>query len=88
MSDGVVVEASIVARLLGVKLLRLNADVTLLPARFEPAPTEAFRTETFVNVTWPGVGAVQHSSASGSLTDAVELLAHAAKTLRDTSVTT
>lgn len=32
MSGGVVVRASILARLLGLKLLRLDADIVLIPA--------------------------------------------------------
>ena len=37
LSDGVVVKGHIVARLFGMKLLRVEADVVLLPAGVRPA---------------------------------------------------
>ena len=62
-----VIEASVVARLLGLKLLRLRAHVTVLPAHVEPlrvVPTEPA----------PPLG-------DGRLDDAVALLARASRTL-------
>lgn len=69
LSDGVVIEASVVARLLGLKLLRLRAHVTVLPARAEP----------LVPVTRP---AFAQPNGSGSLSDAATLLRHASETMR------
>ena len=70
LSDGVVVEASVVARLLGLKLLRLEANVTLLPADVEP-------------ITYVEPAAVEvPPDHGGTLGDAVDLLAHASKTMR------
>ena len=40
-SDGVVVEASILARLLGLRLLTLDATVVLVPAEVTAPPTRA-----------------------------------------------
>jgi hypothetical protein len=40
MSDGVLVQASILARLLGIRLLRLDATVVLVPADV-PTPSSA-----------------------------------------------
>jgi hypothetical protein len=37
LSEGALVEASVVARLLGVRLLRLEASVALAPAEVRPA---------------------------------------------------
>jgi len=37
LTDGVVVEANVVARLLGMKLLRLEADIVLAPAELRAA---------------------------------------------------
>jgi len=67
LSDGVVIEASVVARLLGLRLLRLRAHVTVLPADVEPlraVPSEPV----------PPFG-------DGRLDDAVALLARASRTL-------
>jgi hypothetical protein len=38
LADGVVVETRLLARLLGIRLLRVEGVVTLAPARLEPAP--------------------------------------------------
>ena len=37
LGEGAVVRASVLARLLGIRLLRLEADIALLPASFQPA---------------------------------------------------
>ena len=39
LSEGALVEASVVARLLGVRLLRVHATVALAPAEVRPATT-------------------------------------------------
>lgn len=74
LSDGVVVRASLVARLLGLKILRVEGDVTLLPAQIStlsygepitPVPADGFTYD-------------------GTLRDAAGLLARASKTIRET----
>jgi hypothetical protein len=60
----------VVARLLGMKLLRLDANVTLLPADVGP-----------ISYVEPSA-ATAPPDPGGTLNDAVELLAHASKTIR------
>ena len=78
LSDGVVVEASVIARLLGIKLLRLNAYITLMPAHLEPI--------TYLDAAAPQ----QHPDhpAEDGLSEAVKLLAHATQTMHDAKRTT
>lgn len=68
------VEASVVGRLLGLKLLRVKAHVTLLPAYRDPI--------TYVTPRATVQRAVQ-STGSGGLSDAVNLLAQASRTMRE-----
>lgn len=74
LSDGVVVEASVVARLLGIKLLRVKAHVTLMPAELEPS--------TYLE-TFPAPAVAASSANGGSLGEAVSLLAHASRAIHD-----
>jgi hypothetical protein len=74
LSNGVVVDASVVARLLGLKLLRVKAHVTLTPAGLEPI--------TYVNARAAQSQPSQHQGSS-CLRDAVNLLAHASRTMND-----
>jgi hypothetical protein len=72
----VVIRASVLGRLLGIRLLRLEADISLVPADLGSSTVGPF----------PGV--VTGSAAmdgSRDLTDARELLAHASRTLDETS---
>ena len=81
MSNGVIVEASIVARLLGVKLLRLHAEVTLVPAQLEQAAVveqRALPPATSIDLPRSPV-----DLESGTISDAVMLLQRATHTLRD-----
>jgi thiamine pyrophosphate-dependent acetolactate synthase large subunit-like protein len=75
------VEASVVARLLGMKLLRLEATVIVLPADVAAIayvePDVATSVEPDVAISPPHHG--------GTLGDAVELLARASKTIRSLS---
>jgi hypothetical protein len=64
LSDGVVLDATIVAHLLGIKLLVANARVTLTPAN-----------------TPPVVYVVDRPVESHGLSEAVDVLAHASRTL-------
>jgi hypothetical protein len=73
----VVIRASVLGRLLGIRLLRLEADITLVPA--DPGPP---------STVGPSSGVVTRFATTGrsrDLTDARELLAHASRTLDDTS---
>jgi hypothetical protein len=66
LSNGLVVDASILARLLGLRLLKLDAHITFLPANYAihvPSPSAAW------------------SALPGGLDDAVDLLGHARRTL-------
>lgn len=74
LSDGVVVEASVVARLLGLKLLTVKAHVTLTPAGLEPI--------TYVNAR-AAQSQPSQPHGSGRLRDAVNLLSHASRTMND-----
>jgi hypothetical protein len=65
LSDGLVVDASIQARLLGLRLLTLNAQITLVPANF--AMVRAPQSGTVAQPAEPG-------EAVGSLADAVRTL--------------
>jgi hypothetical protein len=71
------IRASVVARLLGIRLLRLEADISLVPADLGPTSTVG-----------PFPGVVTGSAAmdgSRDLTDAREWLAHASRTLDEAS---
>ena len=72
----VVIRASVLGRLLGIRLLRLEADISLVPADLGsstvgPSPRVVTSSPT--------------TDGSGDLTDARELLAHASRTLDETS---
>jgi hypothetical protein len=72
----VVIRASVLGRLLGIRLLRLEADITLIPADLGsstvgPSPRVVTSSPT--------------TDGSRDLTDARELLAHASRTLDETS---
>ena len=72
LSGGLVVDASILARLLGMRLLRLEAHVTFVPADFS-APADGYPPQALDQPT--------AASLDGDLGDAVDLLAHASRTL-------
>lgn len=70
LSEGLVIDASILARLLGVRLLRLDARIRFVPAELAtvvPKPSAAILPP------------------SGRLDDAVDLLAHASRALEHAS---
>jgi hypothetical protein len=74
LSRGAVIRASILARLLGIPLLRLNADIALVPADFGPPG----------RVVPLGHAGSAGRAASGGLHEATTLLAHASRTLNGT----
>jgi hypothetical protein len=72
----VVIRASVLVRLLGMRLLRLEADISLVPADLGSSTVS------------PSHGVVTSSPAtdgSRDLTNARELLGHASRTLDETS---
>ena len=73
----VVIRASVLGRLLGIRLLRLDADITLVPADLAPSSTVG----PFPRVVTGSAA----TDGSRDLTDARELLAHASRTLDETS---
>jgi hypothetical protein len=75
----VVIRASVLGRLLGIRLLRLEADISLVPADLG-----AFST------VGPSAHVVMSSATTnetGGLTDAIALLAQASRTLDETHLT-
>jgi hypothetical protein len=72
----VVIRASVLGRLLGIRLLRLEADITLVPADLGSSPTIGPSPRVVTGSATP--------DGTGGLTDAVELLAHASRTLDET----
>jgi uncharacterized protein (DUF736 family) len=72
----VVIRASVLGRLLGIRLLRLEADITLVPADLDSSSTIGPSTRIVTSSATLG--------GTGGLTDAVELLAHASRTLDET----
>lgn len=79
-ADGWVVRASVLARLFGIRLLRLDADLVLVPAGDIGLPDGhggPYRTVP-VTVASP-YRAV--TATTGSLEDAARLVAHATRTL-------
>ena len=68
------VEASVVGRLLALKLLRVKAHVTLLPAYRDPITYVTLRA-TVQRANQPPGG--------GGLSDAVNLLDQASRTMRE-----
>ena len=72
----VVIRASVLGRLLGMRLLRLEADISIFPADLGSYSTvgPSHRVATSSATT----------DGTGGLTDAVELLAHASRTLDET----
>jgi hypothetical protein len=72
----VVIRASVLGRLLGIRLLRLEADISLVPADLG-----AFST---VGPSAHVVTSSATTDGTGGLTDAVALLAQATRTLDET----
>jgi hypothetical protein len=73
----VVIRASVLGRLLGIRLLRLEADISLVPADLGSSSTVGPSTRV--------VTSSPTTDGTGGLTDAVALLALASRTLDETS---
>jgi hypothetical protein len=71
----VVIRASVLGRLLGIRLLRLEADITLVPADLGSSTVGPSHRVVTSSATTDG---------TGGLTDAVALLALASRTLDET----
>ena len=82
LSEGALVEASVVARLLGVRLLRLHATVTLAPAEVTPA-TASVQVPASRGITRsapprpPGAPGRRLPEAVRTIDEAAEILAKA-----------
>jgi hypothetical protein len=72
----VVIRASVLGRLLGIRLLRLEADISIFPADLGSSST--------VGPSSRIVTSSATTDGTGGLTDAIELLAHASRTLDET----
>ena len=72
----VVIRASVLGRLLGIRLLRLEADISLVPADLGSFSTVGPSTRV--------VTSSATTDGTGGLTDAVQLLAQASRTLDET----
>jgi hypothetical protein len=72
----VVIRASVLGRLLGMRLLRLEADISLYPADLGPSST--------IGPSPRIVTSSATTDGTGDLTDAMELLAHASRILDET----
>jgi hypothetical protein len=72
----VVIRASVLGRVLGIRLLRLEADISLVPADLGASSTVGPSSVVARSATTDG---------SRDLTDARALLAHASRTLDETS---
>jgi hypothetical protein len=83
LADGLVVDASIVARLLGLRLLTLDARIRFVPTHFTtaapPGPSALDRISGSSGDL--GLGSTRPWSLPGRLADAVDLLADASRTL-------
>jgi hypothetical protein len=82
LSEGALVEASVVARLLGVRLLKLQATVALAPAQVTPdtAPVHVAASRAIARPPPPG----RSSPPGRRLPDAVRSINEAAEILAGT----
>jgi hypothetical protein len=83
LSRGAVVDASILARLLGIPLLRLDAHIDMVPVDSDPIVGAVERYST-VPMTEPAALPMAPGTVAGStatLADATDLLRHASRTL-------
>lgn len=76
-AQGTVLRASVLARLLGIRLLRLDADIAIVPAEFGSGD--------IVEPPRRVVEARALADGTGDLREAAKLLAHASRTLNETS---
>lgn len=84
LSHGAAIEASILARLLGIPLLRLDAHIDMVPIDADPAvgPLKRYSPPTIELSPLP-VSSDTSAASSEALADAADLLEHASRTLGD-----
>jgi hypothetical protein len=82
-SDGLVVEASIVARLLGVRLLRLNATVVIAPADVTAQPSARHDSRPRTRTRPLGVPPSRSAPVGGGLAQAVQRIDESAAILAE-----
>ncbi len=83
LSHGVVVDASILARLLGIPLLRLDAHIDMVPADSDPiaGAVERYTTVSMTESTALPIAGGMVAGSTATLADAAELLRYASRTL-------
>jgi hypothetical protein len=82
LSHGTAVEASILARLLGIPLLRLDAHIDMVPTGSDSI-VERYTTAPMIELTTSPVAPDASAASSSMLADAAQLLEHASRTLGD-----
>jgi hypothetical protein len=75
LSDGVVVEASVVGRVFGIRLLRLNADIVIAPAQLPATSVEPWAP---VAVRAPAPPPARQGRHGQALADAMRLIQESA----------
>lgn len=84
LSHGAAVEASILARLLGIPLLRLDAHIDMVPIDADPAVGSLKRySPPTIELSPLPASSGTSAASSGTLAEAAELLEHASQTLGD-----
>ena len=85
LSHGTAVEASILARLLGIPLLRLDAHIDMVPIDSDPVvgPVKRHSTAPVIELSALSVSSGGSGASSGMLADAAQLLERASRTLGD-----
>jgi hypothetical protein len=81
LSHGAVVEASILARLLGIRLLRLDAHIDMAPVDSDSIAVERYSTVPMTELTALPMAPSAVAGSTATLADAAELLQHASRTL-------
>jgi hypothetical protein len=81
LADGVLVEASVLARVLGMRLLTLHATVVLAPAQVTAPPAGPVRTSApTLGRLPPGAAGRDLAEAVRTLNEGAEILARARRT--------
>jgi hypothetical protein len=82
--DGVRVEASILARLLGIRLLKLDATVLVVPSDVTPTPAAPVGSRARTPAVPPGPASARSAAADGrNLADAVRSINEGAELLAE-----
>ena len=83
--QGILVQARVVARLFGMRLLSLDADVlTTKPKWRTPSPILTQKPRTAARINLPATSSeIVPANSTGSLSDATEMLAKSLAVLQD-----